>query len=413
MSHILGPTAALLAAQLIGAGCISGTANPVAGATPTVAPGCPSHAPVLAVLTSSAQVRGLRGTYLLTPSFGVHNGVALVGADGKVEFKIDFQPQSAPVLNLEGTPRLDEEAATANGALYVMDGVEGKVTRICPASGDSGPVGGVRLPPSQREASFAVSPDGRTLAESVLAFGPPTGSPAPGAQPAPVSGPHTALYVYGVGDIPANPGFQEDASMAPPLSGHSHRLVSWDPGGPVAAVDPYMVMEDCCYGHSWYAHVVNLDSHGRPGAAIGGTDCLAFGESADGSMILCRVTSGPEQPVAMQVRTRGGTVAWTLPADLARAQAYSLSPDGARVAVYVPPPASSSVPGEFVVVERSGGRQEKASPLVPEGWFDDNTVVAGTLVPQTIGGTLNMVTVGIGLTARDLGIEGVYVGAIR
>jgi hypothetical protein len=172
-------------------------------------------------------------------------------------------------------------------------------------------------------------------------------------------------------------------------------LVAWDSTGPIATTDTAFGTQQDTQGRVIWGHAVNLDSSGRPGPVLGGSDCTAV--SISGDSLLCV----DDQFINYSVRARTGTVLWTVPS-LAQGQYHSyvvLSPD------------SRSVAYTGGVSARDGSTIKLPANFHPEGWLDNATLIGitGENNQQEMA-VLRLASPG---TLDDLGFKGEFVAVVQ
>ena len=330
--------------------------------------------------------------------------VMIVRADGQVRAKAAFTPRHTPVLGRAFT-LLQPEARVANGRVYYVDGV-GAIRSLSP-SGQVDPITTFPLSTQvDHELSFAVSPDGQSLVASVITL------PAviSNDQDTPIRDPNghylMDIYLASSGGVAHAIRHQDLGSNRDSAMNGNIQLVGWDSAGPLATVNTYWATQQGSPGRYIYGFpLVHLSDSGRPGSAIGGSDCQPAGFLADGRVVCGSQASGVES-----LRTSSGNVQWSVTAPTS---AYLLnavpSPDGGAIAFANGVLMSN---GSFVPTPEI----QKGDPVLQiEGWLDSKSLVGamscGGQAPTC--GHLAVAQVSDRMASiKDLGLRGTFVGVL-
>ena len=317
------------------------------------------------------EARGAATHYGPRPGLGdSYDTVAIAGYDGFARARQTFAPRQVPVLPGGGVPWLPPPAVVAAGAVFYADGggalfrldVSGKVTPIADFATKA-----------QQELWFAVSPDGRKLAATVLTV------PA-------VGGDWTLEVETAVpGRLPTVVK-REDLGTALPKPA---LVVGWDVGGALLSTETALTGAG-----GWQLHgtgLAHLQASGDAGPALGGQGCTPWSWSPDGS-ILC---SGSPNTV----RDPAGNVLWKIPAGAYSLLGQALSPDAFHVAT------------DSVLIGADGWAEKLPPGFDVEAWSDPEHLV-GQIDDPAGKGHADYVTVGNALRGHDLGFTGVIVGGV-
>jgi hypothetical protein len=336
----------------------------------TPSPGGAQSLPLLVVV----EARGKDAHYSVFPGLGdSYDTVAIAGFDGFARARQSFTPRAVPKLPVAGTPLLPPPVVTADDSAYFADG-SGVVRRLQP-NGVVTQVTDFGLT-AQQELWFAVSPDGKQVAASVLTV------PAPGAAWS------VDLELAAAGGQPRKVRHDDLGTGTPKPT----LIAGWDLGGPLATVNTKVVGGQADGG--WQLHgtaLVHLDAQGNAGPPVGGASCNPWSSAPDGT-VLC-AGSPPT------VRDPAGNVLWTLPAGSYKLFGRALAPDAGHVAT------------DIVLIAADGWADKLAFGFVPEAWVD-GTHLFGQVVDPAGKGDLDYVTADDALRGHNLGFVGVIVGGI-
>ena len=394
---MLTVTAAVAAACTVQTVSTPSTSPPTAASTPSALP-AQSDDHLFAVLQVS-------GGDAAGPTRLAHDGVAIMGRDGRVRARASFQPRRIPQICM-AAPVLQPEATVADGALFFMDG-KGVVRRLDP-DGSLADVAAFNIG-SQDQFAFAVRPDGRRVMASIIT-NPTYAASGDGPCGAQQGGWRQRVEVAAVGGIPSVL-WSRDSNLPPSYDGAppevaqpgfiSTQLVAWDRTGPVELVGAYMAMQNDPYppGHHWYGgHLARAGEDGKPASTIGGADCRPWAiDLAGRTMCLNNPTSGAAGVVT--VRSSTGERLWSLSGGTDH---LALSPDGRRIAM------------TGAIVGANGSRQVLPRDFYPEGWLDATTLIGrhGGAPDDELGGNLAL----LGLSSAkvdDFGFRGSLAGVVR
>ncbi|MFI5282595.1 MAG: hypothetical protein ACHQ0J_05635 [Candidatus Dormibacterales bacterium] len=393
--HRLGLRVAALAAILTLSACGSSQPNHPSANSPT------PHASALPSAASNSLfviASGLPGPQLVNSSPGTPTSLEIVDSTGHVHAQTTFQPPPAPMIG-NAAALLQSPVRTAAGAAYFADNT-GQIRRLTP-DGTVSMVAKFPLTNSQQELSYAVSPDGAHLMAIVLST-PPLHVPPPQTiqDPLFVDGGHWSLSLETADAGGAtSTTLQKDLGTAYPKP---TEIVGWDSKGPLATLNTGLGAQAQPLSAHFFgsdlggAALIHLAADGTHLDRIGGSDCLAVDEIADGT-VVCGTLANP----AFSVRDASGNVLWqaSQPTQYGASGPW-LSPDGNAIAV------------QGFVLTRTGAasasRLSGSADLVALGWLNAAIVVMATLS----GGDISLYSAN-GLTLiRSLGVSGVFEGAL-
>jgi hypothetical protein len=311
---------------------------------------------------------------LLLPEAGGGSGATVEWTDGSgsVQAKSPFlTPVLSPWTN--AAPLLQPYARTAAGLIFYVD-AQGVIRTL-------GPDGSVKtattlvLRPGQNIVSFAVSPDGRRIAASILNY-PPAANPPPSTPAGPFLEPGDWWYDYETATVgqAAQRVFSRYLGTYPPAIEPNGvtTVVGWDTGGPLAVTDTQLSMQYPPLSVlTPGAALVHLGPDGTHLDQVGGAGCIPLDATGEGN-VVCYTSSSP--------KNSSGCVLQYLVNSTAGATLWSASWDGC---VYNPP--LSPLRDRFCtdsgrVYNRSGTATSlpQTNATRPEtclGWVDDSTVV--------------------------------------
>ena len=347
---------------------VLGTPTPTAGAAPSPSP---QPKPLLVAV----EARSKAAHYGPLPGWGdSYDAVAIAGLDGFARARATFKPRQVPAIPGGGTALMPPPAVVAAGAVYYAD-AEGKIRRLT----RSGGVEEVTTFPTAKgqEVWFAVSPDGKHLAATVLTVpATATGHWAADLETADAGGAATTVRHEDLGTSIPRPDL----------------VVGWDQGGPVVALNSTVVaVKGATVRYRPYrgSAVAHLDAAGNHGPALGGASCDPWYSEPAGT-ILCAAA----RP---SVRDPQGNVIWTAPPGAYVLQGHALSPDSRHLAA------------QPVLITDAGWAEKLPEGFVPEAWLD-----AEILAGQAGGGRGDAayVVVGDAIKPHDLGFTGVILGGL-
>ena len=324
--------------------------------------------------------------------------VAITGIDGLARAKATFAPRALPRIG-NAFPFTQLEAHTAAGAVYFMDG-SGAVRRLSP-DGANQPVTSFPITQPQQLAAFAVSPDGRRLAASVLTLPPRLAEPQPfGGWPA---GARASVLIE-VASAGGQAQTIQTLDLGPietaKLDETGLTIAGWDGGGPVAL---NFSLRGTQQGYNGY-RALGVRSHldeatGKPtGPPLGGPGCVSWGEAANGT-VGCGVYAGQ----AFSIRAADGTVLYEFTAEAGNFIYPALSPDGSRTAVF----QTGNDINRTTIQSKQGGKRLSVG-FQPEGWLD-----ADTLIGHNPGGNLAYLRLATPDRVEDLGFKGTFAGIVK
>jgi hypothetical protein len=363
------------------------TPSPTTRATPSASAG-----PLFAIAA------GLPGPQLVNAPAVNPATVQIIDGTGHVHAQANFASPPAPQIG-NAAALLQSPVRTAAGAAYFADST-GVVRKLTP-DGTVSIVATFPLTSSQQELSYAVSPDGAHLIAIVLST-PPLHVPPPQSiqDPLFVAGGHWTLSVE-TADAGGSTTttLQRDLGAAYP---QPTQVVGWDAKGPLATLNSELGAQAQPLSAHLFgpglggAPLIHIAPDGTHLDRIGGADCLAVDEIADGT-VICGAVSNPE----FTVRDFSGALLWQAsPPPQYGAPGPWLSPDGNAIAVQ-----------EFLLT-RSGVASASrvdggASGPVAMGWLNADTVVMGTM-----SGQLSLYSAHGFALLRDLGVSGIFEGVL-
>jgi len=180
-------------------------------------------------------------------------------------------------------------------------------------------------------------------------------------------------------------------------------IVGWDAKGPLATLNSGLGAQAPPLSAHFFgqdlggAPLIHLSSDGTHLDRIGGSDCLAVDEIADGTVVC-----GSYDSQQFSVRNSTGATLWqaTLPSDVGDEGPW-LSPDGNAIAVR----GFVLTPGRVASAPRLNGASQPE--LFALGWLDTNTVVEATLSAQLSLYNAHGLTL-----VRELGASGIFEGVL-
>lgn len=376
------------------------------GSSPTATTQSSSAPSKRQVLFAVLSARGLS----IAPN--ANDTVAIFGLDGHLRARATFMPRRVPNVG-PAPPYLQPEARVAAGRVFYIDGA-GVVRALDAGGGSPQVVATFPITQAQEEVSFAVSPDGARLIASTLVL-PAVGAPSrPGGPPSLQQGPlHVTLDEAPAGGVTRRLR-SVDIPVPTELAPTALQVVGWDSVAPIAVPDqptgtPNGVLGALGYGGEsdqpvgsanaalgplGYGNAARLDARGVPGPFLGGADCTAGSEVADGT-VVCVGVQLASGGVGTQVRRADGTVLFGVSSGVCRGDAV-LAPDAAHVACDT---VVASAGGAVVILPRG---------FTAQGWLDDGTVIG-------IGARNDMAYVRLSAPdhAVDLGFQGRFAGVVQ
>src|SRR5262245_45566935 len=212
------------------------------------------------------------------PATTDHDTVAIVGLDGVARAKARFTPRRTPQV-FDAATVMQPEARVVNGGVLFAGGtgqvhrlaMDGAVTDVT-----SFPVG------AQQALSFAADPTGTRLVAVRLTY-PPFLGPPPDSGPWPSPGSFTQELLSATAGHPATALAQTKLG---PDGRPALAAVGWSAAGPLVTTDTAVAVQNGPGGKRIYGRLAHLDASGRPGPAIGGSDCFAWAFLPDDT-VLC------------------------------------------------------------------------------------------------------------------------------
>lgn len=247
--------------------------------------------------------------------------VRLVDRKGRVTAETNFAPPPLPAFS-NCADVVQSPVRVANGAVYFADS-SGTVHRLT-VDGAVSQVTTFPLTTKQQDLSFAVSPDGKQLIAIVLTT-PPLHDPPPQTLGDPIFGPGSwslDLETASLGGT-ASVALHKNLGIAFPSP---TVITGWDQFGPTATLNSKICTQNSLPSLSYTGTLIHLGLDGTHLDHIGGSDCQAWDELADGT-VLC----GGADWTAFSVRRENGDVMWSY-SEGGYLQDARLSPDGSGVA---------------------------------------------------------------------------------
>lgn len=312
--------------------------------------------------------------------------VILLGLDGHVFARATFQPRKAPYIGNAATI-LQPEAQVGADGVYYMDG--SGVVRLLQPSGEPTVVATFPMTPEQRQAWYAVSPDGRQLLAGILTY--PAIGPTLSGQP---WQPLVGTWKFDLEQSDAGGAMhvlQHYESANSPDRGDSFKPifpVGWTSLGPVAMVGGQLATQNSWRGGPLYT----IDGAGRPVRRIGGGRCTAAHVLPSG-LVPC-MEGGFDAPLTVTVRDAKGALVWQPPMDWSNALELSLFSDGNAI-----------TDGRHVATRTASITLPDG--LVAQGWLDQQTIVG-----RFRGGSLSYARLDDPGNLHDLGFKGNFVGVV-
>ncbi len=311
--------------------------------------------------------------------------VELIDANGKVEASANFSAPANPFI-LGCVPITPPAVRVAAGAVFFADS-KGVIHRLDP-SGSSSPVANFAITQDQF-LSFAVSPDGQKLVAIVFSTPPVVNrTPQFGADPYAPSGHWTLDLESAITNGPTTNVLHKDFGHIFPSTGPT-LIAGWDDNGVLATLNSYVCVQNAIPSVEYAGNpLIHLGSDGTHLDTIGGSECQAWDELHDGT-ILC----GGSDWSSFSVRTRAGSQLWAQAGGVM--QEPRLSPDGGGVTVNGDKTQifsrSSSTPTSVTAA---------GSTIYFLGWDGNDNVLA-----LKGGQKLGLVPVASPATFKDLGVS--------
>jgi hypothetical protein len=393
--------------QVASSPTVSGPSAPVPTASQT--PGASSSTHELLFVVGLGQPCGLNCA----------SPIGIVGLDGRVHAQAKFVPPAQPAIGCEGS-FVTNPVQVAAGSVYYLDSTSA-LHRLS-VTGDNRVVAKFSVLTSQQITWFAVSPDGKKVIASVVAWPPlvsPTTDPSQGC---PQHVPGDVREELELATVGGSTTTFWNKTLSGGVKGPPAALLAvagWDGIGPLATTDTHMAYIGYVEGTIWLGPAAHLDSQGQVGSAIGGPDCNpAFGDLPDGRLVCY----DPKHPT---VRDADGHILWSLktldPNDSFTYGDIALSPDASRVAFNL----NSNCCFVFdssVIRSRDGVRIGLGTTFQPLGWLDTTTVIGQKgIVKSTCSGCpasfvpddLALIRVTSPTIIVDLGLKGTFLGLVQ
>lgn len=300
---------------------------------------------------------------------GIADTIAILGLDGHVRAKVQFKPMPTVALGCGEGGYVPAAVITAAGAVYYLS-ADGVIRRLT-AGGRVTDVARLPILTDSQVSWFAVSPDGKAIMATIIAFPPVIPSQSCiQRQPGPTQ--IEVLKSATTGSFTVLKSDQQDTTKSPPQGVLT--VIGWDGAGVIANTSPAWYGIGSPPGQIWGDTALRLDEHGNPGMPIGGTGCQPiYGMSANGD-VLCFDRLQPT------VKDGAGNLLWKLKA-LSDSDGVSygdvrLSPDATHVAFALY--NDNFTYNSAVIRGRDGTRIGLSVPFAPEGWLDNDTVIGST-----------------------------------
>ena len=319
--------------------------------------------------------------------------VKIVDASGKVYASATFVPPPAPLIG-GVVALLQSPVRTATGAVFYADNT-GAVHKMT-SDGSTSVIATFPLTSPQQELTYAVSPDGAHLIAIVVSL-PPVHNPPPQTLGDPyyqAGGRWSVKVQTADSGGPTTTTFERDlGTTLPQLT----EIVGWDNKGPLATLSTLLGVQQAPPSAHIFGKLIHIAPDGTHLEAIGGADCTAVDELADGT-VLC-----DSDWQSFSVRTSAGAILWQrgLPS-----QDYYfglwLSPDGNAVA------AQNIVLRASSIASTARQAAGASSGLVAVGWLNVSTVVEA----DQQSGQLSLYAANGMVKLRDLGVSGIFAGLL-
>jgi hypothetical protein len=334
----------------------------------TAGSGTSSPTPV----ANPSPVRRLLALLLPEAGGGSAATVEWTNGTGNVQAKATF---TTPVLSpwTNATPLLQPSAKAAVGLIFYVD-AQGIIRTL-------GPHGSVKtattlvLRPGQNIVSFAVSPDGRRIAASILNY-PPPHNPPPSSASGPFLQPGDWWYDYETATVgqAAQRVVSRDLGTYPTAIEPTGvtTVVGWDAGGPVAVTDTQLSMQYPPFSTlTPGSALVQLGPDGSHLDQVGDAGCIPLDTTGNGDGV-CYTTSSP--------KNSSGCVLRYLVNSSAGAALWSASWNGCVYNPRLSPLSDRFCTDSGTVYNKSGTTTSlpETNATRPEtclGWVDDSTVV--------------------------------------
>ncbi|MDR3083718.1 MAG: hypothetical protein LBV60_22850, partial [Streptomyces sp.] len=291
---------------------------------------------------------------------------------GEVRAKATF---TAPVVGgwTNAAPVLQPYARVANGLIFYVN-AQGTISSLAP-DGSVKRATNLTLRPGQNIISFAVSPDGRKIAASILNY-PPPHNPPPQSISDPFLEPGEWWYDYATATVgqAAQRVVSRDLGTYPQVVQPNGitTVVGWDQRGPVAVTDTTLatqggILSSLTPGMA----LVNLGADGSHLDQIGGAGCIPLDTTVSGD-VICYSSNAPGAP--------GVCPAQYLVNSATGATLWSASLNGCVSNPRLSPESDRFCTDSGVVHNKSGTTTSLPQSSLPQsdtcqGWVDDSTVV--------------------------------------
>lgn len=265
---------------------------------------------------------------------------------------------------------LQPYAHVAVGSIFYVD-AQGTIRALAPDSSVSVATN-LLLRPGQNIVSFAVSPDGRSIAASVLNY-PPQHNPPPNSLADPFLEPGDWWYDYETATVgqPANRVVSRDLGTFPPTD--ITTVVGWDQGGPLAITDTQLATQSGVYSTRTPGKaLIHLGPDGSHLDEVGGSSCTPLDWNAAGN-VVCYTPGSPKAPGSVcvsqfAVNSSSGSTLW------------SASLNGCVFNPQLSPASDRFCTDSGSVYNQNGSptKLPQTNPSQPEtckGWFGNSTLV--------------------------------------
>jgi hypothetical protein len=246
--------------------------------------------------------------------------IRLMDVTGHVAASTQFTPPPPPTYS-NCAPILQPPVRIAGGQVYFADSA-GIVRRLS-ADGSVSQVASFKLTNAQQALSFAVSPDGKQLIAIILST-PPLHNPPPQQLGDPVFAPGTWSL-----DLETAPAGGQTVEVLHKDLGSTFPsptvVTGWDAFGPTATLGSAICTQNVVPSLRYTGTLIHLGTDGTHLEQIGGSDCRAWDELTDGT-VLC----GASDWQSFSVRRRDGAILWS--GGGGEMFDVMLSPDGSAVA---------------------------------------------------------------------------------
>ena len=386
---ILARAGPLLAGLVLLLAACGGTAS-----RPSLSPPADTPAPegLFVVLQASTGHLWWQDPNTLQVGTRLPDAIAIVGRDGRVYARTTFQAQARPWILPDLAPVLPPVAHVAAGRAYYIDG-SGAV-RSLGWKGDVREETRFPVTSSQQEASFAVSPDGKTLVGSVVTF-PSRPNPEPAAPYRPTD-PYSMYVMVARAGMPATVTYHEEWRFDDRQSSGA-QFVGWNPQGPVAAY-PAILGTQGGPPHQYNGPLVQFPG-GMPGQPVPTPDGASVQDMLPSGSYVSLV--GDMTGTTLLVSGPDGGSLWSYRSQIDPPFHPFLAPDVQHLV------AQAAAGGQ--VIGRDGGVASLPGGYMHGGWLDAATVIG---YPNGSSPRLAYVVLGDIAKEIDTGIEGVLEGSV-